>query len=113
MRLVWSNAKKFNEPGSDIYKSAERLRRDWARIFRKVKQDPAVVKIWAKKARRSKPKRSPRSNLAKKSIGKKRKRIRKNPTGAIATSKYISQLSKEQKCNSFSSSKSLTHIGLV
>ena len=42
MRLVWSNAKKFNQPGSNIYKSAELLRRDWARIFSKVKKDPAA-----------------------------------------------------------------------
>ena len=28
MRLIWNNAKKFNRPGSNIYKSAEYLRRD-------------------------------------------------------------------------------------
>ena len=56
MRLVWSNAKKFNQPGSNINKSADFLRREWTRVFSKVKMDPAAVKIWATKARRSKPK---------------------------------------------------------
>ena len=32
MRLVWNNAKKFNMPGSNIYKSAGFLRREWDQI---------------------------------------------------------------------------------
>ena len=39
MRLVWGNAKKFNQPGSKIYKSAEFLRREWSRIFWKSRKE--------------------------------------------------------------------------
>ena len=42
MRLVWSNAKKFNKPGSNIYKSAEWLGRKWNQEFIKMKKDPAA-----------------------------------------------------------------------
>ena len=73
MRLVWSNAKKFNEPGSGIYKHAEILRREWNKTFCSYRRVPEVAKTYAKKARRSKPKRSPRSKRARKFIPRKRK----------------------------------------
>ena len=62
-RLVWKNAKKFNKSRSKIYKSAELLRREWNKIFERIRKDPAAAEVWEKKARRSKPKRSPRGSL--------------------------------------------------
>ena len=50
-------------PRSKIYKSAGFLRKEWEKNFRRIKKDPVALEIWAKKARSSKPKRSPRNSL--------------------------------------------------
>ena len=60
MKLVWSNAKKFNLPGSNIFNAAGFLCRTWNRKFATIRKDPEVTKLWGRKSRRSKPKKSPR-----------------------------------------------------
>ena len=56
MNLIWSNAKKFNGEGSNIFKDAETIGRIWSRMFAKIKNDPIISRIWGRKTRRSKPK---------------------------------------------------------
>ena len=59
MKLIWSNAKKFNIIGSDIYSAAEGMNSIWNRMFTTVKNDPMVSRIWQRKTRRSKSKKFP------------------------------------------------------
>ena len=60
MVLIWSNAKKFYQPGSNTFKVAGYLSRAWNRTFSSIRNDPAVAMLWGRKSRRSKPKKSPR-----------------------------------------------------
>ena len=60
MNLVWSNAKRLNEPGSKIFKHAGYLSRAWNRRFLKVSIDPAVGMLWSEETRPSWLKKSPR-----------------------------------------------------
>ena len=101
MRLVWNNAKKFNMPGSSIYKSAGFLRREWDQIFRRIKKDPVALEIWAKKARRSKPKRSPRDSLtSRKNIGHTRKEERYKVTNSNSKRQQLKQHDGEASSSS-------------
>ena len=106
MRLVWSNAKKFNGAGSNIYRSAEFLRREWIVTFRNLKKDPVVSKLWARKARRSRPKRSPRSNIEEHLVSDWNKHIIKEPTNTVAMTSSIDQRPKRQHEDTFSLIKS-------
>ena len=58
MKLVWSNAKVFNRPGSDIYKSAGFLCNAWSKRFASVRNDPVVLRLWGKKSQRSRKNKS-------------------------------------------------------
>ena len=66
MKLIWSNAKKFNRPRSDIYKKADLLGKMWSQTFARIRNDPLVTKLWGRKSRRSKPKKSPRASRSQK-----------------------------------------------
>ena len=61
MNLIWSNAKAFNRPGSDIFKSAEFLCNVWKKRFASVRNDPVISMLGGKKALRSRKKNSPRN----------------------------------------------------
>ena len=50
MKLVWSNAKRFNQPGSTIFNSAGYLARSWNRVFAEIRTDPTVARLWGRKA---------------------------------------------------------------
>ena len=68
MKLVWSNAKTFYRPDSNIFKAADFLSEAWRRRFASIKNNPAVKMLWGEKTQRSRKKKSPR----------KRKRHRKS-----------------------------------
>ena len=106
MRLVWNNAKKFNQPGSNIYRSAEFLRKEWNKIFRSVKRDPSASKLWAKKARRSKPKKSPRGIIEERSISEWSKHNTKELTNTFVRPSSVDQLHKRQHDGTLSFFKS-------
>ena len=60
MRCVWSNAKKVNQPGSDIWKTAEYLARCWERKFVNIRSDPDVELLWGENRLKTGAKKSPR-----------------------------------------------------
>ena len=68
MKLVWSKAKVFNQPGSDIYKSAEFLCNAWSKSYASVRNDPVVLTLWGKKTQRLRKKKSLRNRKEHKTI---------------------------------------------
>ena len=60
MELIWSNAKKFNRPSSDIFKKAETLARLWGRTFAVMENDPALSRTGKLKTIRSRKEKSQR-----------------------------------------------------
>ena len=53
MKLIWSNAKKFNMPRSDIFKKADSLSRLWEKTFASIANDSVLSKMRKQKAFRS------------------------------------------------------------
>jgi hypothetical protein len=62
MRLVWSNAKTYNQPGSGIFMVAESLGKAWERKFNKIRKASAAL---AKKDDKSKGRESKQADRLK------------------------------------------------
>jgi len=62
MRLVWSNAKEYNKPGSGIFTVAVQLGKFWERRFAKIKKSSTEVELKGEVVEKLKARKSSRED---------------------------------------------------
>ena len=87
VQLVWYNAMKFNEPGSNIYKAAENLEKAWNWRFKELFKDPTA-------STSVKSSKSPRNNKTK--VKQKLLSLSSKNKRELTNKEFIMSLNKAQ-----------------